>query len=125
MSPPKVDFCPHAWPRIFVLGLVGITVAGCADSARFQANSYASDRPSPPQSVSSVPAPAPYARVETQPLSPPAPVAAAPNYGVQSPAAYRSYNRYSDVTGSSVPPTSSHSTWHGGSAVTAGYGATA
>jgi len=123
MSPPKVDSCPHAWPRIVVLGLVGITVAGCADSARFQANSYASDRPSPPQSVSSLPAPAPYARVETQPLSPPATVAAAPSYDVQSPA-YRSYNRYSDVTGSSVPPTSSHWTWNGGSAVTVGHGET-
>ena len=124
MSPPKVDSCPHAWPRIVVLGLVGITVAGCADSARFQANSYASDRPSPPQSVSSLPAPAPYARVETQPLSPPATVAAAPSYDVQSPAAYRSYNRYSDVTGSSVPPTPSHWTWNGGSAVTVGHGET-
>src|SRR5215813_14631015 len=123
MSPPKVDSCPHAWPRIVVLGLVGITVAGCADSARFQANSYASDRPSPPQSVSSLPAPAPYARVETQPLSPPATVAAAPSHDVQSPA-YRSYNRYSDVTGSSVPPTSSHWTWNGGSAVTVGHGET-
>jgi len=124
MSPPKVDCCPQAWPRIVVLGLVGITVAGCADSARFQANSYASDRPSPPQSVSSLPAPASYARVETQPLSPPATVAAAPNYGSQNPAAYRSYNRYSDVTGSSVPPASSHWTWNGGSAVTVGYGET-
>src|SRR5215831_14467933 len=123
MSPPKVDSCPHAWPRIVVLGLVGITVAGCADSARFQANSYASDRPSPPQSVSSLPAPAPYARVETQPLSPPASVAAAPSYDVQSPA-YRSYDRYSEVTGSSVPPTSSHWTWNGGSAVTVGHGET-
>jgi murein DD-endopeptidase MepM/ murein hydrolase activator NlpD len=124
MSPPKVDYCPQAWSRIVLLGLVGITGAGCSDSARFQSNSYASDRLSPPQSVSSVPAPASYARVETQPLSPPATVAAAPNYGAQNPAAYRSYNQYSDVTGSSVPPTSSHWTWDGGSAVTVGYGET-
>jgi hypothetical protein len=46
MSPPKVDSRLITWPRIAVLGLVGITVAGCADSARFQSNSYASDRPS-------------------------------------------------------------------------------
>jgi murein DD-endopeptidase MepM/ murein hydrolase activator NlpD len=124
MSPPKVDSRLIAWPRIAVLGLVGITVAGCADSARFQSNSYASDRPAPPQSVGSLPAPANYARVESQPLSPPNTVAAAPNYGAQSPAAYRSYNRYSDVTGSSVPPASSHWTWNGGSAVTVGYGET-
>src|SRR5262245_11299641 len=124
MSPPKVDSRLNAWPRFAVLGLVGITVAGCADSARFQSNSYASDRPAPPQSVGSVPAPANYARVESQPLSPPNTVAASPNYGAQSPAAYRSYNRYSDVTGSSVPPASSHWTWNGGSAVTVGYGET-
>ena len=124
MSPPKVDSRLITWPRIAVLGLVGITVAGCADSARFQSNSYASDRPAPPQSVGSVPAPANYARVESQPLSPPNTVAAAPNYGAQSPAAYRSYNRYSDVTGSNVPPASSHWTWNGGSAVTVGYGET-
>ena len=124
MSPPKVDSRLNAWPRIAVLGLVGITVAGCADSARFQSNSYASDRPAPPQSVGSLPAPANYARVESQPLSPPTTVAAAPNYGAQSPAAYRSYNRYSDVTGSNVPPASSHWTWNGGSAVTVGYGET-
>ena len=123
MSPPKVDSRLHSWPRVVVLGLVGIAVAGCADSARFQANSYASDRPSPPQSVSSLPAPAPYARVEAQPLSPPATLAAT-NYSAQSPAAYRSSSRYSDVTGSSVPPPSSHWTWNGGSAVTVGYGDT-
>ena len=123
MSPPKVDSRLNAWPRVVVIGLVGIAVAGCADSARFQANSYASDRPSPPQSVSSLPAPATYARVEAQPLGPPATVAAT-NYGAQSPAAYRSSSRYSDVTGSSVPPTSSHWTWNGGSAVTVSYGDT-
>ncbi len=123
MSPPKVDSRLNAWPRVVVLGLVGIAVAGCADSARFQANSYASDRPSPPQSVSSLPAPATYARVEAQPLGPPATVAAT-NYGAQSPAAYRSSSRYSDVTGSSVPPTSSHWSWNGGSAVTVSYGDT-
>ena len=123
MSPPKVDSRLNAWPRVIVIGLVGIAVAGCADSARFQANSYASDRPSPPQSVSSLPAPATYARVEAQPLGPPATVAAT-NYGAQSPATHRSSSRYSDVTGSSVPPTSSHWTWNGGSAVTVSYGDT-
>ena len=124
MSPPKVDSRLNAWPRVVVIGLVGIAVAGCADSARFQADWYASDRPSPPQSVSSLPPPANYARVEAQPLSPPATVAATPANYAQSPVAYRSSSRYSDVTGSSVPPTSSHWTWNGGSAVTVGYGET-
>ncbi len=59
MSRPKVDSRLRAWPRVAVLGLVGIAAAGCADSARFQANSYANDRPSPPQTVSSLPAPRP------------------------------------------------------------------
>src|SRR5262249_59656707 len=80
--------------------------------------STANVRPGARQGVGSVPALVNYARVESQPLSPPSTVAASPNYGAQSPAAYRSYNRYSDVTGSSVPPASSHWTWNGGSAVT-------
>ncbi len=125
MSRPKVDSRLRAWPRAAVLGLVGIAAAGCADSARFQANSYANDRPSPPHTISALPAPSTSARIELQPLSPPAAVAATPaSYSVQSPAAYRSSGQYSDVTGSSVPPTSSHWTWNGGSAVTVGYGET-
>jgi murein DD-endopeptidase MepM/ murein hydrolase activator NlpD len=125
MSRPKADSRLRAWPRAAVLGLVGIAAAGCADSARFQANSYANDHPSPPHTISSLPAPSTSARIEAQPLSPPAAVAATPaSYSVQSPAAYRSSSQYSDVTGSSVPPTSSHWTWNGGSAVTVGYGET-
>ena len=125
MSRPKVDSRLRAWPRAAVLGLVGIAAAGCADSARFQANSYVNDRPSPPHTISALPAPSTSARIEAQPLSPPAAVAATPaSYSVQSPAAYRSSGQYSDVTGSSVPPTSSHWTWNGGSAVTVGYGET-
>ncbi|MGB8120906.1 MAG: LysM peptidoglycan-binding domain-containing protein, partial [Pseudolabrys sp.] len=125
MSRPKVDSRQSTWPRVAILGLVGITAAGCADSARIQASSYANDRPSPPQSVSSLPAPATSARIEAQPLSPPATVAATPaSYSPQSPTAYRSASQYSDVTGSNVPPAATHWAWNGGSAVTVGYGET-
>ena len=125
MSRPKVDSRQSTWPRVAILGLVGITAAGCVDSARIQASSYANDRPSPPQSVSSLPAPATSARIEAQPLSPPATVAATPaSYSPQSPTAYRSASQYSDVTGSNVPPAATHWAWNGGSAVTVGYGET-
>ena len=41
----------HAWPRVVILGLVGIAAAACSDSARF--NSYNADRPAPPHNVTS------------------------------------------------------------------------
>ena len=40
---------PRAWPRVVILGLVGIAAAACSDSARF--NSYNADRPVPPHNV--------------------------------------------------------------------------
>jgi LysM repeat protein len=128
MPRPKVDYRPRAWPRVLVLALVGVAAAGCADSARFESSSYSSDRPAPPQNISSTQKPATSAHVEARPLAaltPPATVAAAPGaYAAQSPASYRSSGQYSDVTGSSVPPASSHWTWNGGAPVTVGYGET-
>jgi murein DD-endopeptidase MepM/ murein hydrolase activator NlpD len=127
MPRPQVDSCPRAWSRALAFALVGIAAAGCADSARFESNSYSSDRPAPPQNVASMPAPSAGSRIVAQPLSPPAAVAAAPtNYGGASPASYRFSGRYSETTGSSasVPSASSHWTWDGGSAVTVGYGET-
>ena len=127
MPRPKVDSRPRSWPRALAFALVGMAAAGCADSARFESSSYISDRPAPPQSVSSRPAPSESARIETQPLSPPAAVAAAPGaYGAASPASYRQNGQYSEITGSSasVPPPSNHWSWNGGSAVTVGYGET-
>ena len=41
----------HAWPRVVILGLVGIAAAACSDSARF--DSYNADRPAPPHNVTS------------------------------------------------------------------------
>jgi murein DD-endopeptidase MepM/ murein hydrolase activator NlpD len=126
----KVELVPRAWPGAIVLALVGIAAAGCSDSARFDSSSYSSDRPAPPQSVSSVAAPPPAsARVEAQPLpsvSQPATVSAAPgNYSPPTPAYYRPNSQYSDVTGSvAAAPAHGHWTWSGGSAVVVGYGET-
>lgn len=47
----KLQTRPHAWPRVVILGLVGIAAAACSDSARF--NSYNADRPVPPHNVTS------------------------------------------------------------------------
>jgi murein DD-endopeptidase MepM/ murein hydrolase activator NlpD len=117
-----VESRPLAWPRVVALALVGLAVAGCADSARFDSSSYTTDRP--PQNVAAAtPTYSAAGRVEAQPLpapSQPATVAAAsaPTY---TPAAYApGAGGYSDVTGSA----SGHWTWNGGSPVTVGYGET-
>ena len=47
----KLQTRPRAWPRVVILGLVGIAAAACSDSARF--NSYNADRPAPPRNVTS------------------------------------------------------------------------
>jgi murein DD-endopeptidase MepM/ murein hydrolase activator NlpD len=47
----KLQTRPRAWPRVVILGLVGIAAAACSDSARF--NSYNADRPVPPHNVTS------------------------------------------------------------------------
>ncbi len=137
MPRPQVQSRPLAWPRVVVLALVGISAAGCADSARFDSSSYDAGRPAPPQNVAAAaPAPAPqsYGRVEAQPLpapSQPATVPASPNYGYnsQSSGAYRQNASYSDITGSVATPKAApaphgHWTWDGGSPVTVGYGET-
>ena len=60
------------WLRVAVPALLGIAVAGCADSARFDSNPYASNNRTPPQettgSISSRPT---YSRVDSQPLPAP------------------------------------------------------
>ena len=47
----KLQTRPHAWPRVVILGLVGIAAAACSDSARF--DTYNADRPAPPHNVTS------------------------------------------------------------------------
>ena len=135
MPRPKVQSRPLAWPRVVVLALVGVSAAGCADSARFDSSSYDAGRPAPPQDVAAAaPAPQSYGRVESQPLpapSQPATVPASPNYsyGSQGTGAYRQSGQYSDITGSVAAPKASPAshgrwTWDGGSPVTVGYGET-
>jgi murein DD-endopeptidase MepM/ murein hydrolase activator NlpD len=135
MSRPQVQSRPLAWPRVVVLALVGITAAGCSDSARFDSSSYDAGRPAPPQNVAAAaPAPQAYGSVESQPLpapNQPATVPASPNYsyGAQGTGAYRQGGQYSDITGSAAAPKTSsasrgHWTWDGGSPVTVGYGET-
>ena len=128
MPCPKVESRLLAWPRVAVLALVGVTAAGCSDSARFDSSSYTTDRP--PQNVAAAtPTYSAAGRVEAQPLpapSPPATVAAAPaptyTPAVYTPSSGGSHSnaQYSDVTGSA----SGHWTWNGGSPVTVGSGET-
>jgi murein DD-endopeptidase MepM/ murein hydrolase activator NlpD len=135
MPRPQVQSRPLAWLRVVVLALVGISAAGCADSARFDSSSYDAGRPAPPQNVAAAaPAPQSYDRVEAQPLpapSQPATVPASQNYSYssQNSGAYRPSGQYSDITGSVAAPKVSpashgHWTWDGGSPVTVGYGET-
>lgn len=112
MSHPKVPSCSRAMPRgaaFALLGLVGITAAGCSDSARFDSNPYAANRSQPQTEVTgSIAAqPAPSRHVSAQPLpapSRPATVAAS-GYagGAQGLGAYRPGSR-GDITGSVSAP---------------------
>ncbi len=132
MSHFNVPSRSRLWLRVAVPALLGITVAGCADSARFNSNPYASNDRTPPQettgSISSRPA---YSRVKSQPLpaaSRPATVAAngGVTTGAQGLGAYRPGT--SDVTGSvtahRAPALAGHWTWDGGSPVTVSSGET-
>ena len=131
--PSRSRASSQIWPRVAVLALVGIAAAGCSDSARFDSNPYASNRPAPPQettgSISSRPASS--SRVESQSLpapSRPATVAATGGVatGAQGLGAYRPGT--SDITGSvparPAPAPTGHWTWDGGSPVTVTSGET-
>src|SRR3989304_5045117 len=41
--PSRSRAISHRWPRVAVLALVAVVVAGCSDSARFDSNPYASN----------------------------------------------------------------------------------
>ncbi len=136
MPRPKVPFRPCVWPRVAILALVGIAVAGCENSARFNSNPFASNRSSaPPQYTGSVGTRSASASpVVAQPLpapSRPATVAAGgASYGGHGFAAYRPGQNEREVTGT-VPAhheapakPAGHWTWDGGQAVTVGRGET-
>jgi murein DD-endopeptidase MepM/ murein hydrolase activator NlpD len=109
------------WPRFAMLAVVGLTAAGCADSARFSTASN-----TPPSDVTGSIATRPAPRVEAQPLPPPVQpsgVAA----GAQGLGAYRPAARQPEYTGSvaqrpapaPVQP-QGHWTWDGGAPVVVG-----
>ncbi len=143
MPRPKVPSRPRVWPRIAVLALVGVAVAGCENSARFDSNPFASNRTPRPEYTGSI-ARQPASRpIVAQPLpAPTRPSTVAAYHGGHSGVAYgdrglgayrpadRAANRYADVTGSvparhaAPPKPAGHWTWDGGRPVTVHYGET-
>jgi murein DD-endopeptidase MepM/ murein hydrolase activator NlpD len=120
--------------HVAILAILGLAVAGCSDSARFDSNPYASNRPVLQETTGSIsPRPAYRSRIEAQPLpalSRPATVASTSGVstGAQGLGAYRPNG--SDVTGSvttysaPAPAPTGHWTWDGGSPVTVKSGET-
>ena len=139
MPRPKVPSRPRVWLRVAVLALVGVAVAGCENSARFDSNPFASNRSPRPEYTGSIPSRPAYRSVQSQPLpapSRPATVAAYHSsnsgvaYGDRGFGAYRPDTRYADVTGSvpehraPAPKPAGHWTWDGGRPITVHYGDT-
>ena len=135
MSRPTASFHSLTRPRVAVLALIGLALAGCSNSSRFD-SPYASNNRAPaprqPEYTGSIAQrPATTSRIVAQPLptpSPPATVASSSGgyaTGAQGLGAYRPTAQNSDVTGSVAAPKASGSwTWDGGSPVTVGYGET-
>jgi murein DD-endopeptidase MepM/ murein hydrolase activator NlpD len=131
----KVPSRPRAWPRVAVLALVGVAVAGCENSARFDSSPFASNRDARPEHTGSVASrPAGAHSVVAQPLPAPGkPASVVSNtgvaYGDRGFGAYRP-EKGAEVTGSvparhaAAPAPSGHWTWDGGRPVTVGYGET-
>ncbi len=137
MPRPQVQSRPLAWPRVVVLALVGISAAGCADSARFNSSSYDAGRPAPPQNVAaaaprqrhSLTAASRRNRCRHRPSLQPSRLRPTTVTTRKATGAYRQNASYSDITGSVAAPKVSpashgHWTWDGGSPVTVGYGET-
>jgi len=127
----------YTWPRFAVLAAVGVTVAGCADSARFDSNPYASNRRAPSQEVTGSISSRPVHRVETQALPAPTPtrpysVPAGVASGAQGLGAYRPGGQAPEYTGSVSQPQqpvaparpAGHWSWNGGTPIVVGRGDT-
>jgi len=147
MSRPTVSIHSLARPRVAVLALIGLALAGCSNSSRFD-TPYASNNrqtaPRQPEYTGSVAQrPASHSTIVSQPLpTPSAPATVSSGSGgyatgAQGLGAYRpgqqssiqTTPQNSDVTGSVVtqpaqPRTSGSWTWDGGAPVTVGYGET-
>jgi len=128
MSRPSTSSYPLVWSRVAALALVGVAVAGCSNSGRFDTPYYSSsNNPQTRQfeATGSISRAAPRGNVVSQPLptpSRPATVASGSGYatGAQGLGAYRPG---ADVTGSVAQPApTGHWTWDGGQPVTVGYG---
>ena len=127
MQRSNVPSRPRAWPCIAMLALVGVAVAGCSNSARFDSGLFASNGQSQPEATGSVALrPASSVHVEAQPLPAPSPPATVAASGGQGLGAYTYRPGNSDISGSIAarPAPAGHWTWDGGSPVTVGYGET-
>jgi murein DD-endopeptidase MepM/ murein hydrolase activator NlpD len=132
MSRFHVPSRSRVWSRVAVFalaGTVGMTLAGCSDSARFDSNPFASNgRQAQPEVTGSIaPQPQPARHVVAQPLpapSRPVTIAAArpgTSDGARGLGAYRPETQHADITGSvtgrRAPAPTGHWTWDGGKAV--------
>jgi murein DD-endopeptidase MepM/ murein hydrolase activator NlpD len=144
MSRPTVSIQTLARPRVAVLALIGLALAGCSNSSRFDTPYASNNRQSAPHQPdytgSVAQRPASRSTIVSQPLpTPSAPATVASGSGgyatgAQGLGAYRPGQQSSvqvtpqnsDVTGSVVtqPRTSGSWTWDGGAPVTVGYGET-
>ena len=133
MSRLPVSFHSLVWPRVAALALMGVAVAGCSNTSRFDTPYASSQAPRQSEVTGSI-SPRPTQKVVARPLPTPSrPTASRPatvssgGYasGSQGLGAYRPGERSvdRDVTGSIQAPTG-HWTWDGGSPVTVGYGET-
>ena len=132
MSRPTVSSSSRAWSHLATILVIGVALAGCSNSSRFDQPYPTASRQAPPRGEvtgSIAPRPAPTARIAAQPLptpTPPQTVASGSGYsnGSQGLGAYRPAQRYGDVTGSVSTPQqpAGHWTWDGGHPVTVGQG---
>jgi murein DD-endopeptidase MepM/ murein hydrolase activator NlpD len=127
MPHPKVPSRPRALPRIAILALAGVALAGCENSARFDSNPFASDRRASREVTGSVASrPPASSTVVAQPLPAPSqPTTIAANTDTSYGSGY-AYRPPAPSTYSAPPPSQAngHWTWDGGRPVTVGYGET-
>jgi murein DD-endopeptidase MepM/ murein hydrolase activator NlpD len=135
MSRRIMSFQSLAWSRLAALALIGVALAGCSNSRRFDTPYYTPQSHSQVkqrqfESTGSISRSAPRGQVTSQPLPPRQPTVA---YNGGYPAGAGSLGGYrpnGDVTGSiSTPPQpqqpAGNWTWDGGQPVTVGYGESA
>src|SRR3569623_617269 len=135
MSRLTVPTRSRTWPRFAILAVVGVTAAGCADSARLASYPYASISRAPSQDVTGSISSRPVHRVETQALPAPPPtrpysVPAGVASGGQGLGSYRPTGQSPEYTGSvsqqqtAPAKPAGHWTWNGGTPSVVGRGDT-